>query len=544
MGRKGRVPAETLLALRTRLANLPARDRQRRAEIERVAELFGVSAATVYRQLHQLRRPKSLRRSDRGQPRALTTATMTRFCEIIAALKIRTENGKGRRLSTNRAIEILEEFGVETPEGHVQAETGALRPTTVNRWLRSWGLDHSHMTRAPAAIRFEARHSNDCWQFDMSPSDLKHIDQPDWIEPGRGQPTLTLFSAVDDRSGVAYQEYRAVYGEDAESALRFLFNAMTPKEDSPLQGIPAMLYLDNGPVARSLVFQTMMERLGIDWRTHMPAGSDGNRTTARAKGKVERPFRTVKEAHETLYHFHKPTSEAEANAWLRNFVNRYNDKPHRREPVSRMEDWLANLPDTGLREMCSWERYCAFAREPERRKVGADARVAVGGAHYDVDSDLAGEEVLLWWGLFDPDLFVEWNDRRYGPYRPTGGPIPLHRYRKHGKSPREKRAETVAALAKAINLPRAAVAGTELFDHVADIVPLKRVGFSDPDPWNERAFANALDARRAISDQLRRPLGELGEDDLAFIAELVGRTLDKAEIRTAIRDRFIKRPEG
>lgn len=378
----------------------------------------------------------------------------------------------------------------------------------------------------------------------MSPSDLKHIDRPDWIDPGRGQPTLMLFSVVDDRSGAAYQEYRCVYGEDAESALRFLFNAMAPKDDGPLQGIPAMLYLDNGPVARSLVFQTMMERLGIDWRTHMPAGSDGNRTTARAKGKVERPFRTVKEAHETLYHFHKPETEAEANTWLRNFVNRYNDKPHRREPVSRIEDWLGSLPESGLREMCSWERYCAFAREPERRKVGADARVAVGGAHYEVDPDLAGEEVLLWWGLFDPDLFVEWNDRRFGPYRPSGGPIPLHRYRKRKKSAREKRAETVATLAEAISLPRAAVAGTVLPDHMAEIVPLPRIGFDDPDPWNELAFTSALNARRAISDQLRRPLGELEEDDLAFITELVGRTLDKSEIRTAIRDRFIKRPEG
>ena len=35
-----------------------------------------------------------------------------------------------------------------------------------------------------------------------------------------------LFSVVDDRSGVAYQEYRCVYGEDVEAALRFLFNAM------------------------------------------------------------------------------------------------------------------------------------------------------------------------------------------------------------------------------------------------------------------------------------------------------------------------------
>ncbi len=47
-----------------------------------------------------------------------------------------------------------------------------------------------------------------------------------------------------------------------------------------------------------------MESLGVEAITHTPAGSDGRRTTARAKGKVERPFRTVKDAHETLCHFH------------------------------------------------------------------------------------------------------------------------------------------------------------------------------------------------------------------------------------------------
>ena len=127
-----------------------------------------------------------------------------------------------------------------------------------------------------------------------------------------------LFSAVDDRSGVAYQEYRCVYGEDVESGLRFLFNAMAPKDEAgqALQGIPEALYLDNGPIAKSGVFNTVMEHLGVRVMTHVPAGRDGRRPTARAKGKVERPFRTVKEAHETLYHFHKPDTEAEANAWL------------------------------------------------------------------------------------------------------------------------------------------------------------------------------------------------------------------------------------
>ena len=169
-------------------------------------------------------------------------------------------------------------------------------------------------------------------------------------------PTPMLFSVVDDRSGVAYQEYHCVYGEDAESALRFLFSAMAPKAapSFPFQGRPKMIYLDNGPVAKRRVFQNVMQALGIEWQTHIPAGKDGTRTTARSKGKVERPFRTVKEAHETLYHFHKPETETQANEWLmRYLVRTYNVQPHRSEPHSRIEGWQSNLTDEGIREMCT-----------------------------------------------------------------------------------------------------------------------------------------------------------------------------------------------
>jgi hypothetical protein len=100
------------------------------------------------------------------------------------------------------------------------------------------------LRRQPAAVRFQAEHSNDCWHFDLSPSDLKEIKEPLWLQPNKGAPTLMLFSVVDDRSGVAYQEYRCVYGEDVEAALRFLFNAMAPKQiDGFLfQGILKMIY--------------------------------------------------------------------------------------------------------------------------------------------------------------------------------------------------------------------------------------------------------------------------------------------------------------
>ena len=98
------------------------------------------------------------------------------------------------------------------------------------------------------------------------PSDLKHVKEPLWLNKDRGAPTLMIYSVVDDRSGVAYQEYHCVYGEDVEAALRFLFAAMSPKKDAQfvLQGIPSKLYCDAGPIARNRIFLQVMDH-GLPW---------------------------------------------------------------------------------------------------------------------------------------------------------------------------------------------------------------------------------------------------------------------------------------
>ena len=475
-----------------------------------------------------------------------------RWCEIVAAMKVRTTNKKGRHLSTVRTLQLLTEHGVDTPDGFQKLAPGRLTASTVNRHLKRLGYDHERMIRQPPAVRYQAEHSNALWHFDMSPSDLKQLKAPAWIDADRqGAPTLMLFSVVDDRSGVAYQEYRCVYGEDAETALRFLFNAMSRKitEQSgadPFQGIPVAIYLDNGPVAKSAVFKRVMESLGVEVMTHMPAGSDGRRTTARAKGKVERPFRTVKDAHETLYHFHEPTTEEEANRWLARFIATYNRGDHRSEPHSRIDDWLGHLPADGVQQMCAWERFCAFAREPERRLVGIDCRLTVAGVTYEVDPEFAGETVVVWWGLFDQELWVEHGEERSGPFMPAGGPIPLHRYRKHRKSRREVRADEVGALAGKLALPRSALSGE---DGVVMLGARRQAGpadvrvrpFRDPDPFYELVFASPIAARRAIAGEVRLPLGKLSDDDRAFIDGLLARTLARPEILAAVRERF---PQG
>ncbi len=530
------LPVESILQLKNRLDTLPPRHEERKDLDASMADLYGVSPATIYRALRELQKPKSITRADFGRPRKVAVSQMNQYCEIVAALKLRTTNKQGRHLSTSRAIELLEKYGVETDRGHIQAPAGMLNRVTVNRFLVRWGYDHTRITRQPPAVRFQADNSNDCWQFDLSPSDLKHIVNPARAEAGRKPPLLMLFSVVDDRSGVCYQEYRCVYGEDAESALRFLFNAMSakPGDGFPFCGRPKMIYLDNGPIAKSRVFQSVMTQLGIDWQTHLPAGKDGRRVTARSKGKVERPFRTVKEVHEVLYHFHKPDSETEANQWLLNYLLNYNRQKHRAENHSRIEDWLANLPTEGLREMCSWERFSTFAREPERRKVGIDARVTIEGTAYEVDPSLAGETVILLWGLFDNDLYVEHQDERFGPFHPISGPIPLHRYRKFKKSKADERADRIEHLAAQLHLSRTALAGEPglvliAADSARDI---PRQPF-ELTPAPDVCYPSIVAAKLAIADE---PLAKLPEQDLVFINNLLAETLERSIVLTQVRD--------
>jgi hypothetical protein len=266
--------------------------------------------------------------------------------------------------------------------------------------------------------------------------------------------------------------------------------------------------------------------------------------TARSKGKVERPFRTVKEMHETLYHFHEPKDETEANAWLMHFLVRYNGMQHRSEPYSRLDDWLQHLPPSGVRAICRWDRFCTFAREPERRKVGIDARVSVAGVHDEVDPDLAGETVVLWWGLFDNELDVEHGERRFGPYAPIGGPIPLHRYRAFKNTPTQRRAERIEALAVQLALPRAALEGHPHAGAFAPPTEVPAIPFADPDPFQEFAYPTVLMAKRAIADELGLPLAKLSPEQRAQIDAILASTLKKTEVMAQVRAHIHAATEG
>ena len=87
------MPTEALSALRRRLVALPTRHPERSALMVSTAQLYAVSRATLYRLLCGKRRPKDTHRADRGRPRALPAPEIERWCEIVAAMKIRTTKG-------------------------------------------------------------------------------------------------------------------------------------------------------------------------------------------------------------------------------------------------------------------------------------------------------------------------------------------------------------------------------------------------------------------------------------------------------------------
>lgn len=169
-----KIPDEILLELAGNLSKFRAREEERRRLVERTATMFGCSVETVYRQLARLRSPRRCTRSDQGRPRNAAESDFRRWVEIVAAVKLATRNKKGRHLSTGKAIELAEE-GVYIEGRFEQIPKGKLLRSNCDRWMGRLGISIRHSLRQTPAIRFEARESNECWQFDISVSDAHYL---------------------------------------------------------------------------------------------------------------------------------------------------------------------------------------------------------------------------------------------------------------------------------------------------------------------------------------------------------------------------------
>ncbi len=132
--RRSAIPADSLLQLRQRLDRLPPKSP------ERATRLPLPLCCMVFQSRRSI--APFVWSSDPAQHTAAimvshgySPSELEHYCELIAALKLRTTNKSGRHLSTGRAIQLLEEHGVETVQGLIKSPKGLLSKQTVNRWL-------------------------------------------------------------------------------------------------------------------------------------------------------------------------------------------------------------------------------------------------------------------------------------------------------------------------------------------------------------------------------------------------------------------------
>ncbi|MGB8248389.1 MAG: hypothetical protein WCE98_10310 [Chlorobium sp.] len=136
------------------------------------------------------------------------------------------------------------------------------------------------------------------------------------------------------------------------------------------------------------------------------------------------------------------------------------------------------------------------------------------------------------------ELYVEHGERRYGPFLPVDGPIPLHRYRSFKKTRTQKRADRIESLAKQLSLPNSVIGKGNQPDFGSNTTQLKVQPFVDPNPFQELTFSTVIAAKLAIADYLARPLAKLTPEQMAYIDAVLVSTLNKQEVMKQIRDFF------
>ena len=512
------IPLEILYRLDEQITNLPNNGKLRRSLVREVAVSYQLSESTVYRQLKKLMLHPNQRtsRNDKGCPKILNEEELYHYCQLIAAMKIRSMNGKKHMISTAHCIKFLEEDGVIVKGRTIKAPQNILKVSTVNRYLNYYWISPNDILAEPTVNHFEAAYSNQCWQLDITPSELHRLPSQHQDDPRR----LMAYSVIDDKSGLTYSRYYLSEGEDTLTVLDFLYHAfakMTELE-TELYGIPDFIYTDNASFVKSNLFMRVMNKLGVQVLTHLPRGKGGRKTTSRAKGKSERLHRSIKSMVEPCYRFELPKDLEHANGFLAQVAVEIAYKKHRTQNMTRYQVWKTNLPEHVDLSMCSYEHYSLLLREPVDRKVKNDATIQLNGVHYQLSPQFGGEDVTLLVSLDSTKIHIEYRGKEYGPFLPIEAPTPFGEYNHHKKSDKEKAADNIVELAQHITLH------LPTYEDRSKRIPLNINTNLLPD--TVKKYNNQLEAKLALAKHLGIPLSLLSEKQKRFIDALTQQTLE------------------
>jgi len=308
----------------------------------------------------------------------------------------RADRGSVRRLRPELAARLVElkqaqpRISVKTMFRMLLAD-GAMRPAeigvaTAYRYLARHCPRPQGSPTGKQQRRFVHRYPNDCWQADTmyGPS----IDQP-----GSPRPKRTFLIAFIDDASRLIVGGEFFFSDTAANVKDLLRRALTT------YGLPAKLYLDNGPAFRCDELELACAAIGCALIHTTPYYPEG-------KGKIERFFRTVRSSF--LPCLRSVGCLAELNlafdAWLQNLYNR-----------ATHEGLAGATPlDTFLRNAESRIRYLPAHLDPAElfylsasRRVDKNATFNLDKLLYQTEEQLIGSTVSLRYDRHEPSRAVK-----------------------------------------------------------------------------------------------------------------------------------------
>ena len=307
--------------------------------------LLGISHGTFYRYRARWGRRDYDRKTPttRGQ---VKEPERLKWTEEIMRLK----HSGVRSLTTADAISLAVQWG------RIPKEAAAVPDGTYNRLARLMRFNKEPRR----GVRFQAPYFNYLHQVDASGSEYfypHHLDGGEWIlkmrnRPMKNKPTpegrrkLWYWGMAEDFSGCRIARTVVAAGESALDGIAFLQYAWgNDAAHAPVRGIPLILYMDNGVLARHHGVQRFTADCMVTIRTHEPE-------RAQATGKVETGWKDFWKRFEAPFlrlpdWRTREISQKELQQELAWFVRGSNQRRHRQLPCSKEEAWLASVRSRG-----------------------------------------------------------------------------------------------------------------------------------------------------------------------------------------------------
>lgn len=275
-------PAEFELLIKARDMLLAAPHGAKAPVTANVATMLGCSIQTVYRRLAaaglELGRK---RRHDAG-----STSASAEDLRAVSSVLLASQRDNDKRLwSADRAITEMRANGMIT------TDLSAGRLLTL---LRENELHPEQLNQPSAATTLSTPHPNYLWQIDSSTSVLykdktgqMRLMSSDVFYKNKPQniarvvnDLITRYLAVDHTSGNFKGRYY-LGGESADNLIDFFIYAVTKQGDSPMHGVPKIVYTDQGSGNKSGLWLNFCKALDVRLLRH-EAGR------ANATGSVEK----------------------------------------------------------------------------------------------------------------------------------------------------------------------------------------------------------------------------------------------------------------